>query len=157
MVESTPLLPKHSSQFQSQQFWADFFKESQKQESFEWYSEYAELLPYLKAMLPEPTAETRLLIPGCGDSLLSEKLALEMGYKNVVSIDFEPEVIARMQKRGVAGLTYETMDILDLKYESGSFQAIVDKGTYDAICVDYKEETVSKLSKYLQESMRVLN
>lgn len=47
--------------------------------------------------MPEPSPETRLLVPGCGDSLLSEKLALEMGYKNVVSIDFEPEVIARMQ------------------------------------------------------------
>jgi hypothetical protein len=43
MVESNPLLPEHSSQFQDQAFWASFFKESQKQESFEWYSEFEEL------------------------------------------------------------------------------------------------------------------
>jgi hypothetical protein len=80
MVESNPLLPEHSSQFQDQAFWASFFKESQKQESFEWYSEFEELQTFFKAVLPGPETDSKLLVPGCGDSLLSEKLALKMGY-----------------------------------------------------------------------------
>jgi 2-polyprenyl-3-methyl-5-hydroxy-6-metoxy-1,4-benzoquinol methylase len=102
MVESNPLIAKNSSQFSDQAFWQGFFKESAKQESFEWYSEFEELQTYFKELLPAPDSAVKLLVPGCGDSLLSEKLALKMGYQNVVSIDFEPEVIARMQKRGVS-------------------------------------------------------
>jgi hypothetical protein len=37
-----------------------------------------------------------------------------MGFKNVVSIDFEPSVIARMQERGVKQVKYEVMDILNM-------------------------------------------
>ena len=44
-----------------------------------------------------------------------------MGYSDVISIDFEPEVVNRMQSRGVSGITYQVMDMLDLKFESDSF------------------------------------
>jgi hypothetical protein len=43
MVESNPLIAQNSSQFSDQAFWQGFFKESAKQESFEWYSEFEEL------------------------------------------------------------------------------------------------------------------
>lgn len=75
----------------------------------------------MKQALPAPETGAKLLVPGCGDSLLSEKLALKMGYQNVVSIDFEPEVVSRMQQRGVTQVAYEVMDILDLKYPAASF------------------------------------
>ena len=71
--------------------------------------------------MPSASNKVRVLVPGCGDSLLSEKLATQMGYSEVISIDFEPEVVNRMQSRGVSGITYQVMDMLDLKFESDSF------------------------------------
>lgn len=71
--------------------------------------------------MPSASKEVRVLVPGCGDSLLSEKLAVKMGYPNVTSIDFEPEVVQRMQSRGETGVSYEVMDMLDLKFDSDSF------------------------------------
>jgi ubiquinone/menaquinone biosynthesis C-methylase UbiE len=98
----------------------------------------------------------RILVPGCGDSLLSEKLALQMGFQDVVSVDFEPDVITRMQSRGTKGVTYEVVDITQMKYETGFFASILDKGTFDALCVDMKPETTLQCTKYLAESVRVL-
>lgn len=62
-----------------------------------------------------------------------------------------------MQEKGVAGVTYTVMDVLDLKIEANSQQVIVDKGTFDALCCDEKEETITKVTKYLDELIRVLS
>ena len=97
-------------------------------------------MPYLKVAMP---AEGRVLVPGCGDSLLSEKLASQMGFSNVVSVDFEPDVVARMNARGAKGVTYEVVDITQMQYENGSFSCVLDKGTFDALCVDMKPETIA--------------
>lgn len=96
-------------------------------------------------------------MPGCGDSLLSEKLVSQMGFENVVSVDFEPDVVARMNARGAKGVVYEVVDITQMQYESGSFASILDKGTFDALCVDMKPETTAQCRRYLAESVRVLD
>jgi len=101
--------------------------------------------------------ESRILLPGCGDSMLSEKLATEMKLTNVVSIDFEPKVIDRMNARGVAGVKYMVQDMTDMTdFKNESFDFVLDKGTYDAICCDKKKETKKMCSQYLKEIMRVL-
>jgi len=43
-----------------------------------------------------------------------------------------------------------------MKYETGFFASILDKGTFDALCVDMKPETTLQCTKYLAESVRVL-
>lgn len=45
-------------------------------------------------------------------------------------------------------------DMKDL--ETGSFDYVLDKGSYDAICCDKKEETKVVCDKYLDEVTRVL-
>lgn len=90
-------------------------------------------------------------MPGCGNSLLSEKLCTVLDQKNVTSIDFVPEVVEKMQQRGVAGITYAVMDFLNMSYDDSAFDVILDKGSFDAICLDNDPESEQKYTKYLEE------
>ena len=153
MVESTQnsstrlnFLPKHSKQFQEQEFWSTFFKakktgnetsEEQKEgdESFEWYAEFEDLEPYLREIIDDDETK-KIMVPGCGDSNLSEKLCTKMGQDQVVSIDFENDVIEKMNKKGIEGVTYMVMDFLAMQFEDDDFDIVLDKGSFDALCCD---------------------
>lgn len=80
-----------------------------------------------------------------------------LGFTNILSTDFEPEIIQKMNDRGVKALKYEVADSTDMKdkYEDNSFTTTVDKGTFDAICIDATKETNEKCNKYLNELVRV--
>lgn len=89
--------------------------------------------------------------------MLSEKLATQMGIKNVTSIDFEPKVVDMMNARGVAGVKYMVQDMTNMTdFKDGQFDLVLDKATYDAICADQKKETKIMCNKYLEEAMRVV-
>jgi ubiquinone/menaquinone biosynthesis C-methylase UbiE len=89
--------------------------------------------------------------------MLSEKLATQMGQKNVMSIDFEKKVVTDMSSRGVDGVTYKEMDMTHMGFEDGSFDFVLDKGSFDALCIDQTKKTKDKCKKYLAEVMRVLD
>ena len=57
------------------------------------------------------------------------------------SIDFIPEVVQKMNERNVSGVTYAEMDFLNLTHEDGSFDVVIDKGSFDAICLDVDDES----------------
>ena len=80
-----------------------------------------------------------------------------MGQRKVISIDFESKTISKMKAKGIEGVEFLEMDFLELKYEEGSFDYIVDKGSFDALCCDASPETQQKVQKYLSEISRVLN
>ena len=96
-------------------------------------------------------------MPGCGNSLLSEKLCTVMNQTNVTSVDFIPEVVQKMNDKNVSGVTYAEMDFLNLTYEDSSYDIVIDKGSFDAICLDVDPESEQKYSKYLSEQIRVLD
>jgi len=52
---------------------------------------------FLKNVLKKP--EAKVLVPGCGNSLLSESIVQQLGMKDVLSIDFEEDVIKAMQEK----------------------------------------------------------
>ena len=79
-----------------------------------------------------------------------------MGQRKVISIDFESETISKMKAKGIEGVEFLEMDFLDLKYEANTFDFIVDKGSFDALCCDASPETQQKVQKYLLEISRVL-
>jgi len=61
-----------------------------------------------------------------------------------------------MKKRGVP-IDYKVQDLFDMKeFESETFDFIVDKGTFDAICTDATPVTLEKSRQYLNEEWRVL-
>ena len=132
------MLPQHSKQFAEKEYWSEFFVESAKRSnepSFEWYADFKDLKPFLQLLVP---AASSVVVPGCGDSLLSEHTSL-MGHK-VVSFDFEPGVISKMQQRKSL-VNYQVGDMLNMAYDDNSFDVVVDKGSYDALCVDIEAET----------------
>lgn len=68
-----------------------------------------------------------------------------------------PEIVAKMGERNVSGVTYEVMDFLDMSYAENSFDVVIDKGSFDAICLDDDSESEQKYTKYLSEQIRVLD
>mmetsp|Transcript_6304 Transcript_6304/g.13639 ORF Transcript_6304/g.13639 Transcript_6304/m.13639 type:complete len:155 (-) Transcript_6304:379-843(-) len=54
------------------------------------------------------------------------------GYSNLKNLDFSEVVIAQMSQYEPQ-MIWEVMDVTDLKYANGSFDAVVAKGTLDAV------------------------
>lgn len=95
---------------------------------------------------------------GCGNSLLSEKLQKTLKFTHgVKSIDFEENVIKKMNNRAVENVDYQVMDATSMTFEDASFDYAIDKGTLDALCADRTPETATKVVNYLNEVVRVLN
>lgn len=100
--------------------------------------------------------ESSVLVLGCGNSLLSEKLHLKMGLTKITSIDFEESVIKKMIHREKP-IDYQVMDMLNMSFEDGAWDFAIDKGSLDALCADATPETASKVVQYFNEVIRVLN
>jgi SAM-dependent methyltransferase len=117
----------------------------------DWLQSYEVLRPCLSVVKPEHS----ILILGCGNSPLGEQMYDE-GYRRITSIDFSPPVIALMRARaaGRAGLVYEVMDARDLRFAEGSFDAVIDKGTFDAIVCTPDDHAA--VSRACAEVVRVL-
>ncbi|CAA2972123.1 methyltransferase 13 [Olea europaea subsp. europaea] len=79
------------------------------------------------------------------------------GYEDVVNIDISSVVIEAMQKKysNRPHLKYIKMDVRDMStFETGSFDAVIDKGTLDSLLCVYNSKQNS--TKMLEEVSRVL-
>lgn len=128
--------PAYPQQFRDRAFWDSFFKE-RGAEAFEWYGSFRELRPYVAMAIPERTGKgSQLLVIGCGNSDFSTQLYLEGGYHSVVNVDFSAPVIAEMQAKTAAlcpGMQWIVQDVTALQMEAQAVDAVLDKGTLDAI------------------------
>ena len=63
-----------------------------------------------------PSRESKILVVGCGNSLLSEHMYDIGGYHNITNIDYEEKVVESMSERSKnrQGMSYLKMDMLDL-------------------------------------------
>ena len=81
------------------------------------------------------------------------------GYKHITNIDFSPVVIDKMRNKhsNMPEMSWQVMDICDLKYEPCSFDIVLEKGTLDALMVHEKDpwntstETLQKIDGILQQ------
>lgn len=95
---------------------------------------------------------------GCGNSKLSEDL-YDVGYHSLVNIDISEVVIKQMSARNNAKrpeMQFMKMDLLDMKFDSESFQVVLDKGTLDAIFTSDDKKIAENVEKMLGEITRVL-
>ena len=72
---------------------------------------------------------------GCGNSRLAEEM-YEDGYQHLTNIDISFTVIKQMQelyKEKIPNLAFKQMDVRSLQYDDGTFDAVIDKGTFDSI------------------------
>ena len=89
---------------------------------------------------------------------MSEEM-LEEGYDKITSIDISFSCVKNMielyrDKPLVQNLVYKQMDVRNLQFANGSFEAVVDKGTFDCIrCGDGADPNAEQM---LSEIERVL-
>lgn len=121
---------------------------------FDWILNWVQMRTYLYDYVQmidsdadKQVRSLRALVIGCGTSPLSNKIA-ELGcFSQVVSIDNDAECISHMkhQNAGNALMQWHVYDMIE-RYgppassqfleEHGSFDLIIDKGTFDAILVE---------------------
>ncbi|XP_052164902.1 uncharacterized protein LOC127781880 [Oryza glaberrima] len=120
---------------------------------FDWYQKYPALAPLLAVYVRR---HHRLLLAGCGNSVFGENM-VDDGYQDIINIDISSVVIDQMKKkyRDKPHLKYMKMDVRNMaEFESGSFDAVIDKGTLDSImCGQNSQENASQM---LEEVNRIL-
>uniref|UniRef100_A0A8C2EEN7 eEF1A lysine and N-terminal methyltransferase n=1 Tax=Cyprinus carpio TaxID=7962 RepID=A0A8C2EEN7_CYPCA len=125
------LLPRTAEEFSSADYWERFFRK-RGEKAFEWYGDYNSLCGALHKYIKP---RDKVLVVGCGNSELSEQL-YDVGYRQLTNIDISETVVSHMNQRNAEhrpDMTYQQLDATQTGFESGSFQAALDKGTLDAM------------------------
>ncbi|KAB1213625.1 Methyltransferase-like protein 13 [Morella rubra] len=154
--------------FTSKEIWDKFFTIRGSDDSFEWYADWPELKAPLFSHLnlhQEPSLSSvesvgpvfpQILVPGCGNSRLSEHL-YDAGFKGINNIDFSKVVISDMLRRNVQerpGMLWRVMDMTNMQFMDATFDAVLDKGGLDALMEP--EHGIKLGNQYLSEVKRVL-
>ncbi|KAG0475936.1 hypothetical protein HPP92_012777 [Vanilla planifolia] len=120
---------------------------------FDWYQKYKTLAPLFDLYI---SRSHRVLLVGCGNSTLGEGMVSD-GYQDVVNIDVSSVVIEAMCQKyeDKPELKYIKMDVRDMNtFESGSFDAVIDKGTLDSLMCG--QNAYHNAKKMLEEVGRIL-
>lgn len=82
----------------------------------------------------------------------------EDGYQHITNIDYSFTVVKQMQelyKEKCPNLPFKQMDVKSLQYEDGTFDSVIDKGTFDSmLCGDGSGPSADQM---LNEIYRVLS
>ena len=136
-------------------YWEQRYKDSEYT-TFDWLENYPTLKEIIISLnIPKETG--KILNLGCGNSEFSENM-YDDGYHNIKNIDISQNVIKLMAERSKdrPEMTYEVMDVRDIKYESNFFDLAIDKSTIDALlCGDDAFINVAKMIKEVQRVLKV--
>eukprot|EP00429_Kryptoperidinium_foliaceum_P011008 CAMPEP_0176003274 /NCGR_PEP_ID=MMETSP0120_2-20121206/1089_1 /TAXON_ID=160619 /ORGANISM="Kryptoperidinium foliaceum, Strain CCMP 1326" /LENGTH=267 /DNA_ID=CAMNT_0017335911 /DNA_START=162 /DNA_END=965 /DNA_ORIENTATION=- len=140
--QSRLLQEPENSQFGRQDYWNKFYK---KEANFSWYAGWEDLKPFVEEFV-DP-ANDRILIPGVGnDAILVDMY--DDGYTKLAAMDYAAEGIERCREMlgesrlaasrdgtGMEQVELVVADARDLQgaFEKESFDAVLEKGTLDAI------------------------
>ena len=119
--------------FGRQEFWDSSYADGDA--SFSWYAGWPDLEPFWRELVPGK--DSKILIPGIGN----DKAIVDMfdsGYKRLSAFDYAPQGVARALELFGASRNIDDLrvaDARDLPYEDASFDAVLDKGTLDAIYI----------------------
>ncbi|KDO41808.1 hypothetical protein CISIN_1g004133mg [Citrus sinensis] len=144
--------------FTSKENWDKFFTIRGIGDSFEWYAEWPQLRDPLISLIGAPTSSPppQILVPGCGNSRLSEHL-YDAGFHGITNVDFSKVVISDMLRRNVrdrSDMRWRVMDMTSMQFMDETFDVILDKGGLDALM---EPELGHKLgNQYLSEVKRLL-
>nr|XP_043614959.1 eEF1A lysine and N-terminal methyltransferase [Erigeron canadensis] len=150
--------------FTSKENWDKFFSIKGTDDPFEWYAEWPQLHHLLVSEIlgeeknsTRVVSEVQILVPGCGNSRLSEHLYDDAGFKSITNIDFSKVVIADMLKRNLRSrpcMRWRVMDMTAMQFADKSFDVVLDKGGLDALM----EPALGPMlgNRYVSEVKRVL-
>lgn len=120
--------------------------------TFDWLENYQSLKPLLKDYL---TADSRMLIIGCGNAEFSEDL-YDDGYVWQWNIDLSQIVIKQMiaRNRKRPEIKWEVMDCRELDYPSKFFDIVIDKSIIDTLLCGRSPNL--DVARMMTENCRVL-
>ena len=139
------------------EYWEDRYQKDKEQ--FDWLQRYYPPLgnSLMREMINTHVPQTaQVLIVGCGSSRMTEEM-YEDGYQNITSIDLSYSAVKLQQeeyKERYSNLTFKQMDVRNLQFKDGTFDAVIDKGLLDAmVCTDGSKGNTESM---LKEIHRVL-
>ncbi|EOA17275.1 hypothetical protein CARUB_v10005548mg [Capsella rubella] len=140
-------------------YWDERFS---SEEHYEWFKDYSHFQHLIKSNIKTSSSVLEL---GCGNSQLCEELYKD-GILDITCIDLSSVAVDKMQNRLLSKAYKEIKvvqaDMLDLPFNSESFDVVIEKGTMDVLFVDAgdpwnpRPETVSKVMATLDGVHRVL-
>ncbi|CAM0879107.1 unnamed protein product [Alopecurus aequalis] len=131
-----------------------------KEEHYEWFKDLSHFRHLLAPLL---SPDISVLEVGCGNSRLGEELLREGVAGGVTCIDLSPVAVQRMRDRlaeqGTSGVDVVVADMLDMPFQSESFDLVIEKGTMDVLFVDSGDPwnpnptTVDNVMKMLEATL----
>ena len=123
--------------YATRDYWdARYAARASTESTFDYYADLAIFKEPLINALPGMRSSCQILHVGSGNSRLPEQL-FELGYVHQRVNDISPVVVDRMRARTIKtcpGIRWEAGDAADMPHiESDSIDAVIDKGTYDAL------------------------
>ena len=135
-------------------YWEERYKNEQS--TFDWLENY-EVLKSIIYNLSLNKETSKIINLGCGNSEFSEKM-YDDGFHNISNIDISENVIKIMQERNKLRekMTFEVMDVRNIKFDNNYFDLAVDKSTMDAIlCGDDSFINAAKMLKEVQRILKI--
>ncbi|XP_022094933.1 methyltransferase-like protein 13 [Acanthaster planci] len=148
------LIPRCHVSPSHEEYWDKIAKKTGCKTS-EWYGGYHILSGILHKYI-KPTDTT--LIIGGGNSHLSEDL-YDVGYHSLVSLDASEAVVKQMTDRNSKArplMRFIKMDVMQMDFDDGSVNAVLDKGWLDSIMAGSQEGAVETASCFFDQIHRIL-
>lgn len=143
--------------YASKTYWDEAYADKRYGDSYDWYGAWAEKglsgQSIGDVVRPVVAKDAKILVLGCGNSNMSV-LMHEEGYRDITNVDIAEPVIAQMRESygHIDGLKWHAMDASALALADGSFDAVIEKGLFDALFAG----TGALTEKVLAEVQRVL-
>jgi len=160
----------NSFTYANPRYWDDYYKKTGESERFDWYvswdtgikqmsfaardsgqSRSAEKLSDIVRSYFAP--ESKILMLGCGNSDMSEKMYKD-GFEQIVNIDISEQLMQNLRQKQEAtmpNMQWLYMNASAMTFDSGSFDVTIDKGTLDAM-----EQNKDLVLGAVRESHRIL-
>ncbi|KAJ1940256.1 hypothetical protein FBU59_003867 [Linderina macrospora] len=160
MSTDLTVLPEDNTEYGTQEYWQKRYAQ-EPDGVFDWFKTYRDLQPLFDKHISDRSS--RIVMLGCGNSTLSGDM-YDAGYESIVNIDYSDIVIGQMRERTAhqPKMTWEVMDVTDMKFDNGSIDVALDKGTLDALMCEKgdvwepSEELCERVRGEVDEVVRVL-
>jgi len=157
-MEENDVIPVNNKSYSTREYWEERYKKDTK--TYDWFKEWDDLKEILLKFI---NVNNKILMVGCGNSTLSEKMYQD-GFTKIENIDFSGEVIKNMSERckDLSSMTWIEMDATKMTFPDSSFDVAIDKGTLDAVLTEQEspwevEDRLAEIiDKMLSEVTRIL-
>jgi len=140
-----------SMQYSQKEYWDERYQKSS--DSFEWFQSYEDIKGFISSNIPK---HAKVLHVGCGSSELAVQMNNE-GWSDITNIDFSASLISVLKEKhsNRFGINYMEMNVEDMSFATGSFDAIIDKACLDSImCSDESQKHGERAIAQIYKTLR---